>query len=152
MIGAQIKKWCLIRGMKQSELAYGICQPSNMCLIERNIVDVNSEKIRLFASRLNIPVEELFVIEVQQDVKKSKRVRDVKKSPEKVKKSKRKKRKKKLKEYAAYKGDRFIGIGTLQELATIMGVKKQTVYFYTTPSSRKRNTENGIVVFTLDDE
>lgn len=40
--------------------------------------------------------------------------------------------------YALYKGDNFIDIGTLEYLANKLGVKRKTIYFYSTPSYFKR--------------
>ena len=62
-----------------------------------------------------------------------------------------------MKEYAAYKGDQLIGIGTAQEIADRMGVKKSTVQFYTTPTYKKRvakrkRAKNYITVEKLGDE
>lgn len=45
--------------------------------------------------------------------------------------------------YAAYRGDRYIGEGTLTELAKVLKVKRQTLVWARYPSARKRveNTE-----------
>lgn len=40
--------------------------------------------------------------------------------------------------YALYRGDKLIGIGTKTELADAHGVKPETIYFYSTPSYKKR--------------
>ena len=40
--------------------------------------------------------------------------------------------------YALYKGDNFIDIGTLEYLANLLGVKRKTIYFYSTPTYLKR--------------
>lgn len=42
-------------------------------------------------------------------------------------------------DYALYKGDRFIDLGTADYLASLLGVKKKTVLFLATPSYQKRN-------------
>ncbi len=42
------------------------------------------------------------------------------------------------KEYAMYKGEECLGIGTLKELAKQFNVKVKTMYFYTTPTYKKR--------------
>ena len=44
--------------------------------------------------------------------------------------------------YAAYRGDRYIGEGTLSELAELLGVKRKTLLWYRCPSARKRVEEN----------
>ena len=40
--------------------------------------------------------------------------------------------------YAAYRGDRYIGEGTLSELAKLLKVKRQTLVWARYPSDRKR--------------
>lgn len=40
--------------------------------------------------------------------------------------------------YAAYRGDRYIGEGTLSELAKILKVKRQTLVWYRCPSAKER--------------
>ena len=49
-----------------------------------------------------------------------------------------------MKEYALYKGDEFIAIGTIKELAKMQGVKEETIRYYTSKVYRKRTTEEGI--------
>ena len=41
------------------------------------------------------------------------------------------------KEYALYKGDELLGLGTLQELSSQFGVKIKSLLFYQTPAYRK---------------
>jgi hypothetical protein len=60
-------------------------------------------------------------------------------------------------EYAVYKGDTFICMGTVNECAEHMNVLPETVKFYTTPTYAKRiakrkNARNYITVIKLDDE
>ena len=43
-----------------------------------------------------------------------------------------------MKVYAMYKGEECLGIGTLRELAKELNVKYDTMYFYTTPTYKKR--------------
>lgn len=43
-----------------------------------------------------------------------------------------------MKVYALYKGEECLGIGTLKELAKQLKVKYETMYFYTTPTYKKR--------------
>ena len=43
-----------------------------------------------------------------------------------------------MKEYALYKGDELLAIGTISEIAEKMGVKRDTISFYKTPAYRKR--------------
>lgn len=40
--------------------------------------------------------------------------------------------------YAAYRGDRYIGEGTLSELAKLLKVKRQTLVWARYPAARKR--------------
>ena len=56
--------------------------------------------------------------------------------------------------YAIYKGDEFIDVGTSSELSERMNIKKQTLLFLATPTSRKRNKGNRMIVikFTEEDE
>ena len=42
------------------------------------------------------------------------------------------------KEYALYKGDTFLAMGTIKEIASMMKVKPRTIAFYTTPTYKKR--------------
>ncbi len=43
--------------------------------------------------------------------------------------------------YAIYKGDKFIDLGTKNELALKMNVKPQTILFFATPTNWKRYEE-----------
>ena len=59
-----------------------------------------------------------------------------------------------MKEYAVYKGDKFITSGTAEECAAFMGVKPETVKYYTTPTyqrklSRRKNSRNPLIVIIL---
>jgi hypothetical protein len=61
------------------------------------------------------------------------------------------------KDYAVYKGDEFICVGTDVECAKHMGVKPDTVRYYTYPAyarklKKRGNPENTIIVIPLDDE
>lgn len=42
------------------------------------------------------------------------------------------------KEYALYKGEECLGIGTVKELSEKFNVKEKTIMFYNTPSHKKR--------------
>ena len=60
-------------------------------------------------------------------------------------------------EYAMYKGDEILYIGTLEEIAEKHGVKKQTIYHYTTDAYKKKiakrnKAENFIEVFRIEDD
>lgn len=49
------------------------------------------------------------------------------------------------KEYALYKGETLLSIGTAQEIAKEMNVKEETVLFYNKPAYKKRVNEKGNV-------
>ncbi len=55
-------------------------------------------------------------------------------------------------EYALYKSDEFIDIGTKDYLAKLINVKKETIEFYSTPTYLKRTKGNGWVVVKLEKE
>lgn len=57
-----------------------------------------------------------------------------------------------MKEYALYKGDKFIDIGTKEYLTKLLNVKKETIEFYASPTKLKRNRDNGYVVVRIDDD
>ena len=57
-----------------------------------------------------------------------------------------------MKEYALYKGDEFIAIGTVKKLAEIIGVKEETIRFYASNFYKKRTKENGYYVIKLEEE
>lgn len=44
-----------------------------------------------------------------------------------------------MKIYAAYKGDTFLIVDTLEAVAKFLNVKKDTVLFYASPAAQKRN-------------
>lgn len=54
-------------------------------------------------------------------------------------------------DYALYKGEDILSIGTIDEIAEDIGVKRQTVYKYGTPTYRKfASEENGRRLIKLD--
>jgi len=61
---------------------------------------------------------------------------------------------KKNKEYALYKGEELLAIGTKKELANKFNVKEKTIGFYMTPAHLKRMSKSHIgnykVVVGLD--
>lgn len=57
-----------------------------------------------------------------------------------------------MKEYALYKGDKFIDIGTKEYLANLLNVRKETIEFYASPTQLKRNRDNCYVVVRIDDD
>lgn len=55
--------------------------------------------------------------------------------------------------YALYKGDEVIAIGTLKELGKLLNVSPRTIFFYSTPTYKKRNKGgNSYLVIRIDDE
>lgn len=57
------------------------------------------------------------------------------------------------KEYALYKGDNLLKIGTVEEIAEELGIKKETVYFYKSPAYNKRtNPDRSLRLVALDEE
>jgi len=62
-----------------------------------------------------------------------------------------------LKEYAVYKGEQIVCIGTAKECAEYMGILAKSFSFYLTPSYKRRidtrkKPKNFITVINLDDE
>lgn len=56
-------------------------------------------------------------------------------------------------DYALYRGDELIAIGTLDELASMFGVQRKTIYRKSMPSYIKqlKNVDRCVVAFRLDD-
>lgn len=57
-----------------------------------------------------------------------------------------------MREYALYKGDKFIDIGTKEYLANLLNVRKETIGYYASPTQLKRTKYNGYVVIRIDDD
>lgn len=55
-------------------------------------------------------------------------------------------------DYALYKGDTFIMIGKIKEIAKYLGVSERTVHFYSTPTYMKRNKDNHYIVIRIEDD
>ncbi|CUL63535.1 hypothetical protein [Listeria monocytogenes] len=54
-------------------------------------------------------------------------------------------------EYALYKADELLIIGTVEELAEFKKVKRETILFYATPTYQKRTTDKkGLRVIRVD--
>lgn len=55
-------------------------------------------------------------------------------------------------DYALYKGDKFIDLGSKAKLARILGVKISTIVFYMSPTYRKRHKDprNATSVFRIE--
>lgn len=57
-----------------------------------------------------------------------------------------------MNEYAVYKEDELLAVGTVRELAKSLGVKERTIRCYGTPSHIARHEGKGRVLIKLDDE
>lgn len=57
-----------------------------------------------------------------------------------------------MREYAVYKGDEFVTISTADECAKELGVKLETIKWLCTPTAKKRQGKNSIVVVKMEDE
>lgn len=55
-------------------------------------------------------------------------------------------------EYAIYKGDDFIELGTVDYLANKLGVKRDTVKFWSMPSYRKRIKGTALIAIRIEDD
>ena len=44
-----------------------------------------------------------------------------------------------IKEYAVYRGDKFVDMGALEYVAALVGMKKESVEWWATPSGLKRS-------------
>lgn len=58
------------------------------------------------------------------------------------------------KDYALYRGEELVMVGTLDEISQKQGIKKKLLQFYKTPSYRARITDesNRIVVVEVEDD
>ena len=55
-------------------------------------------------------------------------------------------------EYALYKGDTCLAIGTIKQIAKELGICPKTVKYYHTPCWIKRTSENARRLVRLDEE
>lgn len=57
--------------------------------------------------------------------------------------------------FAIYQGDTFVNVGTQKEMAKMLNVKEETIYFYTTNTYRKRlekrKNKQSIIAIRLED-
>lgn len=53
--------------------------------------------------------------------------------------------------YALYHGDNILTIGTKKELADYLGVSERTIYFYSTPTYKKR-VKKGYLVIRIEED
>lgn len=54
-------------------------------------------------------------------------------------------------EYALYKGDELLAVGTVREIANQIGVTEKTVFHYGTPTYKKRTSKNGRRLVRLEE-
>jgi len=54
--------------------------------------------------------------------------------------------------YAIYKGENFLFEGTTEECAEHFGVKKETIWWLSTPSNLKRNKNNRIIAIKIEED
>lgn len=55
------------------------------------------------------------------------------------------------KEYALYKGDELLGVGTIKELAEELGIKPKSVRRYGHPDYKRRTSEKARRLVKLDE-
>ncbi|EOV1464693.1 hypothetical protein ACOL8B_001096 [Listeria monocytogenes] len=55
-------------------------------------------------------------------------------------------------EYAMYKGDELLLIGTLTELAEFKNVTRDTILFYMSSAYKKRVGDSGLCVIKIEDD
>ena len=52
-------------------------------------------------------------------------------------------------EYAIYKGDSFIDLGTAQELSERLGIKERTIKYYATNTHHNRTAQEGTIAIKI---
>ena len=57
-----------------------------------------------------------------------------------------------LRHYAVYKGETFLCEGTSKECAEYLGVKKETIYFLSSPANKRRAGNNGKTAIAIEEE
>lgn len=55
-----------------------------------------------------------------------------------------------LNEYALYKGEKLVSMGTAKEIANELNVSVPTIYSYGTPRNERRNKGNRLTLVKLD--
>lgn len=62
-------------------------------------------------------------------------------------------KKKRKTEYVLYKGDKFVSVGTIKEIAKETGQKESTVKFYASPAYQKRVPGgNGYILIKIEED
>lgn len=54
--------------------------------------------------------------------------------------------------YVIYRGEELVAIGTVAELARELGIKEESVRYLRTPSNKKRDKGNRMVLYPLEEE
>ena len=56
-------------------------------------------------------------------------------------------------DYAVYRGDEFVDLGTLDYLSNVLGIARRTLQFLKSPSGRKRinGERHGIIIIKIED-
>lgn len=57
-----------------------------------------------------------------------------------------------MSEYALYKGDEFLMIGTIKEIVKERGIAERTARFYGTPVHLKRSGENALILIKIEED
>jgi hypothetical protein len=59
-----------------------------------------------------------------------------------------------MREYALYRGDKFVTIGTIKQIAEETGTKEETIRFYRSPAYARRRGDNadGMFLIEIDEE
>lgn len=57
-----------------------------------------------------------------------------------------------MKDYALYKGEECLAIGTISEIAEQMEVSETSIRFYLTEGHKKRSGENARVLIEIEDD
>lgn len=57
-----------------------------------------------------------------------------------------------MREYALYKGDNFIDVGTLEEISKRQNISKETLYWYTSKIASTRGKGNRLFLMKLEDD
>lgn len=54
--------------------------------------------------------------------------------------------------YAVYKGDKFLDLGTAEELAKRFKVKKETVWFWNSPVNKRRAKKKRKIAIKIEED
>ena len=54
--------------------------------------------------------------------------------------------------YAVYKGEKFLDLGTAEELAKRFKVKKETVWFWNSPANKRKDKKKRKIAIKIEEE